>query len=427
MLKRAITALLVAATAFMPVHPIVVYAQGSDLPPAGWGEPSIAVPIPDPLTINFQSEVRENVRDIAHWNLNEAERRYLGFQSINFREGYQYIWGIADERNNLVPHRTFYSDSQASEATRNRAQGSTEWMQILERGGTPRLELLFRLPLYRRMTMQELRQFITMYDNLGGATPTELGQFNQVNVVREYYGINPLEINRYMMIAARLYAYYMTIFGMSHNRGPYASVVGAWGGASGNVARAFGVVIPHADGGNSAQLGDAHTWRHSPGHREYMLHSGSSHGGIGTVGIFTYLFVGRDTPISAVTLYEASRLQEQGISRQEILGEHYLQIQLYEAFGRRRNPAEGDIEFLVMHLDETRLLNLMEGMAPTSNWLRDYWFRIVRGSGTSEDIAIVFQGNPNQSASMTRHMVDSNQRLAMELFLQHRLPHMSWE
>ena len=258
--------------------------------------------------VGMQTVVRENVRSVQRWNLRRAELEYLNLPSINFRDGYTYIFGIRDENNNLVPHTTFYADSSFDTQMIQRAQASPAWTQIITRGGMPALEQLFRLPMYRRMTMQELRQFIDMYDALGGATDRELLEISRVNEIRAYYGLNTLEINRYMMIAGRLYAYYMSMFGfLGHNVGPYTPEVGAWQGASGQLARAFGVT---QNGGNGGFNVGAQWWRNSPGHREYMLRAGASHGGIGIRGAYSYLFVGADTPVSAVTLYEASRLQD---------------------------------------------------------------------------------------------------------------------
>ena len=343
---------------------------------------------------------------------------------IHIKEGYFEIWGIRDENGILTQHRVFYPYFNAN--FREQAQNSDEWIQIVTRGGSPRLDLLFSIPLYRTLTQQELRQFITMYDALGGATERELSELNTVNRLREENNRNRLEINRYMMIAARLKTYYMMIWARlgDHDTGPYGLNTES---ASGYINA---VISGHMGAGNSAQGSGAFAWYNSMrGHREYMLRPNATHFGIGFRGNFSYLFVGGDTPVSPVTLYEANRLQEQGISRQEILGEHYLQVMITEAYRRYlagRSFIEGDIELLVMNLDDARLIRFMEGMRPGSMWLRDYWSRIVRGSGTQEDISVIFEGNPRERFLPTTMPTD-NQRLAMELFLTYRLPYLTWE
>ncbi|MCL2168406.1 MAG: CAP domain-containing protein [Defluviitaleaceae bacterium] len=55
----------------------------------------------------------------------------------------------------------------------------------------------------RRLTKCELADWIYEYNQMGGATAFELAVIEEINRVREYYGLNPLTLNPALMMSAR--------------------------------------------------------------------------------------------------------------------------------------------------------------------------------------------------------------------------------
>lgn len=155
----------------------------------------------------------------------------------------------------------------------------------------------------RRATNEERIKWMEDYWAVGGPFIVELEVARLVSEERVAHGLNPLEIDFTLMMAARYYTQTQsdnnTING--HNQGPYR--VGdedTRHGASANVARAFGARLIHNGGNGATGQGTPESlvraWMNSPGHRDYILHpehryigTGSTAGG--QMRVYHYMFL----------------------------------------------------------------------------------------------------------------------------------------
>jgi len=157
----------------------------------------------------------------------------------------------------------------------------------------------------RQLTNEERDAWIAEYQTLGGHHSFELEVVRVINETRVSYGLNTLQINNTLMMAARFYAQTMAQWNrLAHNVGPY--------GASGEVARAFGfdglLSACGAQGPLTAQ-GIVNAWLNSPLHRAIVL-SPLDNGQLGMgshlrveTDVFHYLFI-TGTPSVPATLEE---------------------------------------------------------------------------------------------------------------------------
>ena len=354
-----------------------------------------------------QQPQQRDLTNVPDWNWTEAERMAMGVPSINFRDGYLTLIGISNAQGELAQHITFSSvtiSGEPDQSTLERAWNSAAWGQMAERGEAPRVELLFNLPLYRRLTIEEIGKFIEKYDRLGGLTDAELTAMARVNEIRAENNRSYLQISRYGSIAARLYSMYMSVFGLGHNRGPYAINVGAWQGASGGVASAFNVGAVAGNGHMSGTLGAPASWYNSPGHRSYML-SGSSGMGLGGFAGFTYFYLASPNVVNPVQLYNAERLyREQGIPMRTTLGDNFnpftrtwgetTQIDITEARLRfnsnrniedmefiMRNGSQEDVGRLMLSLSNSPLMGAVVAGNTFGYSEQDVWLRVTGLTG----------------------------------------------
>ena len=155
----------------------------------------------------------------------------------------------------------------------------------------------------RRLTTAERQAWIDDYNANGGAVLYELEIVKRINEVRIQHGLNPVQIDETLMMAARFYAQTLDNLNLplSHNVGPY-KIPGATHGASRNVADAFGANMVWGAGNGAAgwaahtdvihaSQGQVNSWMNSPGHRDYILTSKHRFIGVGSFGKFTYLFL----------------------------------------------------------------------------------------------------------------------------------------
>jgi uncharacterized protein YkwD len=156
----------------------------------------------------------------------------------------------------------------------------------------------------RRLTETERLAWIDEYKEMGGYSAFELEVVRLINIERQRFNLQTVEIDDTLMMASRFYAQIKATqdVGIGHNIGPYATNPSASHGASANVAEAFGGRL-RWNGGNSG--GGYRTpeslvtgWMNSDGHRRYILSPEHRYIGIGLAvnddsqfGVYQYMYL----------------------------------------------------------------------------------------------------------------------------------------
>jgi len=161
----------------------------------------------------------------------------------------------------------------------------------------------------RRLSNAERSEWIADYWAMGGAFAFEEEVIRLINEVRASHGLQRVQPDYSLMLAARFYAQTKGNLrtDIGHNQGPYG-VSGARHGASENVARAFGGRL-RWNAGNSAggqrtpqelvhgRSNGSGGWMNSPGHAAYILApehrfiGAGTHVGGGRFSIYHYMFM----------------------------------------------------------------------------------------------------------------------------------------
>lgn len=132
----------------------------------------------------------------------------------------------------------------------------------------------------RRLTAAERAAWIEEYNNNGGASAFELALIAAINHERVSHGLNEVQIDESLMLAARFYA--QTIanhnFALSNSVGPYGGSLGT--------AESFGAVMSF-NGGGGNMGGWSYTaivtlWMNSVNNRAFILSPSHRYIGFGS-------------------------------------------------------------------------------------------------------------------------------------------------
>ena len=149
---------------------------------------------------------------------------------------------------------------------------------------TANINIAWRIPAStitlpnRRLTEAERDEWIREYDARGGAYEFELEVIRLTNIERANHGLQPVTLDRNLMLAARFYAQTMGNLDtpLGHHEGPY--------GGSGETARVFGAGGSWRNGiagGVRTPASHVERWMNSPGHRANILQQNVRHIGVG--------------------------------------------------------------------------------------------------------------------------------------------------
>ena len=131
----------------------------------------------------------------------------------------------------------------------------------------------------RQLSATEREDWISDYQDMGGAFPFELEVVRLINEIRTDHGLNTLPVDNTLMMAARFYAQTMADLNLSlsHTTGPY--------GGSRGTATAFGfggaLAMNGASGSRTPQA-VVTMWMNSPGHRDNILSANATRIGFGS-------------------------------------------------------------------------------------------------------------------------------------------------
>ena len=141
----------------------------------------------------------------------------------------------------------------------------------------------------RRLSSQEQQAWIDEYNAMGGASAWEIETIRLINEERRQHGLDPLALDRGLMMASRFYAQTLSNLDLNlgHRYGPY--------GGSGGTASAFDASWNTANGNAGRWTPEAAVqgWMNSPGHRANILNPRVRFIGLGAQlggrwGVFAY-------------------------------------------------------------------------------------------------------------------------------------------
>jgi len=198
-------------------------------------------------------------------------------QSVMFVNGRSVLLDVPAR---IVNNRTLVPVRAISEAT-----GMTVDWDGVNRIVDVRTARVMTLP-NRRLTNEERREWIEIYNYNGGASEFELEVVRLVNEQRTIRGLSPLSIDVTFMLPARFYAQTLSDLNLplGHREGPY--------GGSANTVTSFGGSTAgwrNGAAGHHTPESLVNAWMNSPGHRDNILIPGHTRIGAGSFGRFHYL------------------------------------------------------------------------------------------------------------------------------------------